>query len=101
LHASIRLAWNIVFSEPGRKAAAQFLSNNWVSTGGGPVDPDDLLAEAVEEVAMFENTHYLIVEVGWMIRGMTEVEGEGQHVRIKLRIIVSDNQIPSGKRENE
>jgi hypothetical protein len=50
LHASIRLAWNIVFSEHGRKAAAQTLSGKWVSDGGGIIGPEELLAEAVWEV---------------------------------------------------
>jgi len=84
LHASIRLGWNIVFSGNGRKAAAQALFEKWVSAGGGVIDPDDLLAEAVEEVRMFERTHSLSVEVGWMIRQLTEVDGEGQSIRIKL-----------------
>ena len=63
LHASIRLGWNIVFSEHGRKAAAQALFEKWVSAGGGVIDPDDLLAEAVWEVNTFERTHSLTVEV--------------------------------------
>jgi hypothetical protein len=92
LHASIRLAWTIVFSEHGRKAAAQTFFEKRVSTGGGIIDSDDLLAEAVWEVNMFEKTHSLTVEVGWMIRQLTEVDGEGQSVRIKLDNWVSDVQ---------
>jgi hypothetical protein len=92
LPASIRLAWNIVFSEHGRKAAAQALFEKWVSAEGGIIDPDELLAEAVGEVNIFEKTHSLTVEVGWMIRELTEVDGEGQSVRTKLYNWVSDVQ---------
>lgn len=63
LHASIRLAWNIVFSGNGRKATVQTLFEKSISAGGGIVDPDDLLAEAVWEVNTFERTHSLTVEV--------------------------------------
>jgi hypothetical protein len=92
LHASIRLAWNIVFSEHGRKAAAQVLYEKWLSVGGSVIDTDDLLAEAVWEVNMFEKTHSLTVEVSGENCELSEVDGEGQTVRIKLIDYVSDVQ---------
>jgi hypothetical protein len=60
--------------------------------GGGLVEPDDLLAEGVLEVNMFERTQSLIVEVNWMINELTEVDGECQTVRIELDDSVSDVQ---------
>jgi len=92
LHASIRLAWNIVFSGNGRKATVQTLFEKWISAGGGVIDSDDLLAEAVWEVITFERTHSLTVEVCRENCELTEVDGVGQSVRIKLTNYVSDVQ---------